>query len=66
MRTRYAALAATLMLLAALTATLLLSAVAGAQPASTAQQTSQDSPAPCADAAANPHPDSHRRGQRQR
>ena len=34
MRTRYAALAATFVLLAALAATLLLTAVAGAQPAS--------------------------------
>ena len=45
MRMRYTALAATFVLLAALAATLLLSAVAGAQTASTAPQPSQDSPA---------------------
>ena len=45
MRTRYAALAATFALLAALAATILLTSAIGPLPASAAQQTSEDSPA---------------------
>ena len=44
MRMRYAALAATFMLVAALAATILLTSNAAPQPASVAQQTSEDSP----------------------
>ena len=44
MRTRYAALAVTFMLVAALAATILLTSNAAPQPTSAAQQTSEDSP----------------------
>ena len=56
MRTRYAALAATFMLLAALAATLLLTSNAAPQPTSTVQQTAPDSPRDAPDTPVTPMP----------
>ena len=56
MRTRYAALAATFMLLAALVATLLLTSNAGPQPTSAVQQTASHSPRDPPDTPVTPQP----------
>ena len=72
MRTRYVALAATFVLLAALTATILLTSAIGHRPAARLRSAADFAglARPLAGAAvhavADPHPDRHRRGRRQR
>ena len=56
MRMRYAALAATAMLVAALAATILLTSNAGPQPTSAVPQTSEDSPRDAPATLATPQP----------